>query len=409
MIRLSHPTSVLSGTIDLPSSKSISNRLLVLKNLYFKNLEIKALSNARDTVLMEHALNSSSREIDVMDAGTVLRFATAVLACSSHVSVIKGTERLHQRPMVGLIDALRSLGADIECLNREGYAPLKINGTELRAMTLDMREVESSQFVTAIVMILPHLGKEAGVYINRDMPSFSFVQLTIDLMSSLGVEWEWKGEQLTFKQQYDTPNSVLVEKDWSSFYYWFSMACLSKEADLYFPDLYLDGLQSESQWLSRLKSPLLKIDQEESGLRLIRLKGNMNLEIQSMDLSHHPDLASCFGMLYAAMGQDLELYGLEWLKHKESNREKALNEQLALVSCNLLTKDKGWKVDSLGFDLRHSQLFPSYEDHRMVMNVAPLSLLKEIKIEQENCVIKSYPDFWNHLNSLGFNITLEQE
>lgn len=407
MIRVFHPTSILKGEVQLPASKSISNRLLILKALYQPELSVTGLSKAADTKLMSQALLQEGDHIDVNDAGTVLRFYTAYASCQKGEKIISGTSRLHERPMKGLIEALRQWGADIRCLEVEGQAPLQINGGPLEAKALDLYQVESSQFITALIHLLPKLGPKAKLRINKDMPSYSFVKLTIDLMGQLGFDLRWEGEQLYCNSSSPKQEQIEVERDWTSFYYFFTMACLSKETDLFFTGLRLDSIQSESRWIEKLSSPLLEFKQEQDGLRLLRNPGNLKLGVSSLHLKDHPDLAPGFAMLFAALKQEVIMNGLEWLKHKESDREAAIRQHLGLLSCDFISQTEHWQLNSSEFELPNELRFPVYDDHRMAMSAASLAVLGSVQINDQWVVKKSFPNFWQQMEGLGFELNLK--
>ena len=402
-MKLSHTSSRLKGRIELPTSKSISNRLLVLQHLYAKEMDLKGISNANDSVLMQSLLKSSAQELDVEDAGTVMRFLLAVLVVQKKQLVLSGTARMHERPIRELVNALRVMGADISYLAKDGYPPLKINSFTPIAAQIDMTSVRSSQFISALLMILPALECEVSIAINSKMNSYSFVQLTLDLMQQLGFHFEAKEHIIHYVGRSQGPLSITVEKDWSSFYYWYAMAVISNEAELFFPGLVINGLQSESQWLTALSHPLISIDQKADGLLLKRDVGPIGFQLEELNFSNHPDLAPCLLMLFAVLGQSCKISGLESLNLKESKRTEVLQSYLRQLGGDLISQTNSWLLKPITMP-QGQQKFSSYKDHRMAMSLAPLSLLCTIELDQADVVSKSYPSFWSDMNDLGFEI-----
>ena len=403
MIRISHPNSVLRGTVNLPQSKSISNRLLILKHLYFPNLNINKLSDANDTQLLRSILGDMTSEIEVEDAGTVMRFLTATCALSGEEYILKGSKRMHQRPIGQLVDALRLWGAEIEYLEKEGYAPIKVNGTSLKGTILDMRNVKSSQFISALLMIMPAVGEDAGIKVDPKMHSWSFVKLTIDLMENLGIDVHLDNNVLKCSGLRNKISSIDVESDWTSFYYFLSMAALSEESEMFFPALSLKSVQAEVTLLDALSIKGIELIEQDNGVLLSKKSSLTGMKLE-YNLKDFPDLAPTFALMLAALKQKAQFIGLESLKFKESDRDMAIAHQLSLVNASWNLENKEWALDGTAFKLKQQTSFPSFDDHRMLMSVAPLALVDAILIEDEEEVNKSFPGFWKQMESLGFTI-----
>jgi len=409
MIRLSHPTGILEGTINLPSSKSICNRMLLLQKLYEPDMHLDNLSNANDSVLLKEILDSDTRDINVQDAGTAFRFLVAYAAVREGEYVIRGTDRLQERPISGLVDALRLFGADITYLEKEGQAPLKIVGKKLKATTdlIDVTGVKSSQFISALLLIAPLIEGDFNLKVNNKMSSYSYVLLTVSCLRRMGFSVYVKGMYISVnKQQKFDGEYFLIEPDWSSFYYWFSMAHLSKECHLFFPGLRLDNMQKERKFLFEVGNTAMSFEEKEGGILISKKEGG---EVECPDILHfaqRSDSVMTFGMLLPALGCKFHKFkGLESLKYKECDREKALGEHLQKVGASLQKVDECWELKAENYELKEDTLFPSYADHRMAMCVAPLALQAPIRIEDETVVKKSYPHFWDDMESLGFIAT----
>ena len=408
MIRLSHPTGILKGTIKLPSSKSICNRMLLLQNMYEPDLVLDNLSNANDTILLKKILDSDLRDIDVQDAGTVFRFAVVYAASGQGEYTVRGTDRLMERPISDLVEALRLFGADITYLENEGYAPLHIVGKKLKASTnlIDLTNVKSSQFISALLLISPRVKGEFNLKVNTKMSSYSYVLLTVSCLRRMGFSVYVKGMYISVsKQQKFDGEYFLIEPDWSSFYYWFSMAHLSKECELFFPGLRLDNMQKERNYLFEVGNTVMNFEEKDGGI-LISKKGQGEVECPDLlQFSQRSDSAMTFGILLPALGCKYnKLKGLESLKYKECDREVALAEHLEKVGASLTKSEEYWELKADYYELKSETTFSTYDDHRMAMCVAPLALQQPIRIEDEDAVKKSYPHFWDDLKSVGFKI-----
>jgi len=408
MIRVSHATGILKGTIKLPSSKSICNRMLILKKLYEPGLKLDNLSNANDSVLLKEILDTDTRDIDVQDAGTAFRFLVAYAACGKGEYIIRGTDRLMERPIIGLVNALRLFGADINYLEQEGQAILRIVGKNLKTSTnlIDLTTVKSSQFISALLLIAPRIQGDFNLKVNTKMSSYSYVLLTLSCLRRMGFSVYVKGMYISVsKQQKFDGEYFLIEPDWSSFYYWFSMAHLSNECELFFPGLRLDNMQKERKHLFEVGNTRMAFEEKDDGMLISKKKQGVGECPDVMQFSQYPDSSMTFGMLLPALGYTHHQFkGLESLKYKECDREVALAEHLSKVGVSLAKSGKIWELNAENYKLIPDTIFPSYDDHRMAMCVAPLALKQPIRIEDEDVVKKSYPHFWDDMKSVGFTV-----
>ena len=371
-------------------------------------MKLDNLSNANDSVLLKDILDRDVRDIDVQDAGTVFRFMVAYAATGEGEYTLRGTGRLMERPIKELVDALRMFGADITYLEKEGQAPLRIVGKSLKANTslIDLTNVKSSQFISALLLIAPKIEGDFNLKVNTKMSSYSYVLLTVSCLRRMGFSVFVKGMYISVsKQQKFDGEYFLVEPDWSSFYYWFSMAHLSKECRLFFPGLRLDNMQKERKHLFEVGNTGMVFEEQDGGM-LISKERQGKVECPDvMQFSQYPDSAMTFGMLLPALGCKFhEFKGLESLKYKECDRESALTEHLAKVQVSIVKKENIWELNAEEYRLIKDTEFPTYDDHRMAMCVAPLALKESIRIENENAVQKSYPHFWEDMKSVGFEI-----
>lgn len=407
MIRLSHPTKKISGNVQLPSSKSISNRLLILSKLYEPDLRIENLSTANDTVVLNRVLNQSENAFDVEDAGTAFRFLVAYCSVTPGTFTIRGTERLQQRPIRGLVTILRDLGANIRYLEKDGFAPLEITGGSLKSTQrqIDVSNVASSQFISALLMISPLIKGDFEFRLNPKMNSFTYLLLTISAMRRLGFSIYINGSVIKVdKHRKFNGEFFKVEPDWSSFYYWYAMAQIADKVDLAFEGLKQGNMQKDRRLLFTFGNPALLFSELPEGLLLVKEKVNRFEFPQKINLSQFPDLAPTFVILAAIAKKQMVFKGLESLPVKESDRIKAMQEQLALLNCTFKEQDNGWLLNATDFRLEKNTCFPTFKDHRMAMCLAPLALKKSICIEDESVVRKSYPKFWEDLKAAGFEI-----
>lgn len=409
MIRLSNKNKQLIGEVRLPSSKSITNRMLILKKLYEHELILDNVSLANDSMVLDKLLNSNDNQFDVQDAGTVYRFLTAYCAVTPGEWIIRGTKRLQERPIADLISVLRDLGADITYLEKEGCGPIKVIGKKLiaNASLIDISQIKSSQFASALLMIAPMIEGEFNFKVNTKMSSYSYILLTIACLRRMGFSVWVRGAhiQVSKKQKFDG-EYFQIEPDWSSFYYWISMIHLSERSDIFFPGIRLNNMQKERKKLFEIGHPSLVMEEQNEGMRIVKHPSNEKYVFpDELNYSQFPDIAMTFAMLLPAIGcEQIKFKGLHSLKYKECNREQATIEHLTKIGVDLKSHDNLWLMDASNYELKNDTLFNTYHDHRMAMCVAPLSLIKPIRIEEDSVVKKSYPNFWKDLENIGFEI-----
>lgn len=387
----------------MPGSKSESNRLLILKHLYFPDLEIQNLSDSRDTDLMLRNLKERGNFYNVGDAGTVMRFITACLAVKPHQEfVVQGSERMHQRPVGILVDALRTLGADIEYLGKEAYPPLKIHGKKLAGGEISMDASVSSQFITALMLIAP--GFEHGLRINLKGLSVSapYIYLTANLMRRLGFKLRVNGDAVEVDPFVpEAPAGFAVEPDWSAASYWFLISLLAEKSEIYLPGFRQYSLQGDA-FVSGLFEPLgVESYFIGSGFRLHKTK--LAQQQFSINLIHNPDLAQTMAVAFAAKNIPAKITGLQTLRIKETDRLEALKKELEKTGARLETGEDYLEVKE-GIQNLKAVSFETYDDHRMAMALSPLALLGDIEIRNPGVVVKSYQSFWHDLEKVGFQI-----
>ena len=436
-IKIIKPDAPLKGTLHLPSSKSISNRLLIMQALSGTDFGITNLSTADDTLILQKLLtqinlNAGQRdavELDCSNAGTDLRFLTAFLATKPGRWVLTGTDRMKQRPIGELVENLKKLGASIEYLGTIGFPPLLVKGRKLFSTDLQINAGLSSQFISALMMIAPCLPEGLTLNIKGDIVSEPYIDMTVSLMKECGARVrKWK-HKIRIEPGTYSCSQFTVESDWSAASFWYQAAALADEADLELPGLSAHSLQGDSVLArvytlfgvhSDIRYPASCIPHPASCIphpasriphpaSCLHLSGNYSQPVDfTYDFTHHPDLALPMIATCAALGLRGHFEGLKSLAIKESDRVYALTSELTKLGCKL-TVTTG---DNPVIEIHPSKLIfkpetiiDTYRDHRMAMTFAMLVLKTgSIRIADPDVVAKSYPEFWEDLESVGFQI-----
>ena len=403
-IKVTAPAKIHT-TIQLPSSKSISNRALIINALGNGTHHPENLSDCDDTRVMIRALNDDKETIDIMAAGTAMRFLTAYLSVTPGTRIITGTERMQQRPIQVLVNALRELGADIEYVANDGFPPLRITGRELRKDTISLPGNVSSQYISALLMIAPVLTNGLTIRLTGDIISRPYINLTLQLMNDFGVRAEWTDDhRLKVEPQAYHSTPFYVESDWSAASYWYQIVALSKEAEVTLPGLFKDSYQGDSQVAGIFRS--LGVETIYKDKTVILKKNGKSVERLDYDFINQPDLAQTFVVTCALLNIPFRFSGLQSLKIKETDRMAALITEMRKLGYILHETDGSvlsW--DGERCTTEEHPAIDTYEDHRMAMAFAPTCLaLPEILINNPQVVSKSYPRYWEDLRQAGFII-----
>ena len=402
-LNLSHDTLICNGKIKITGSKSETNRLLFLQSL-FPNFKIQNKSNSDDSSVMQAALKSTSDFIDINHAGTAMRFLTSYFSqLEGREVILTGSKRMQQRPIKILVDALRSLGASIEYEKKQGYPPLKIKGKKLDGGSISLPANISSQYISSLIMLGPIL--KAGIELNLKgtITSMPYINMTLDLLKRLGIKTEFKGHRILVKNTSKSKNTIqVVESDWSSASYFFSIAALSDKAKIYLSNFKSNSLQGDS--ILRIIYKQLGVNSYFEGNNLILEKENISSpKIIKWDLSNAPDIAQTIAVSCYGLGVACDLEGLHTLKIKETDRLVALDTELSKLGAKISVTDKSLHLAS-DQDFQEGITISTYNDHRMAMAFAPLALKIPLSVKKAEVVSKSYPTFWEDLNSLDFKI-----
>ena len=394
------------STIYLNSSKSESNRLLIIKALSEKEITIKNLSKANDSVLLKNLLESENLVVwDAQDAGTSFRFLTSFLAIKKEHVVLSGTERMKQRPVKVLVDALNKIGAEILYLENEGFPPIYVKGKINQVKNkLDIPGDISSQYISSLLLIAPLL--EKGIEINIEEPFYSrpYVNMTLNLMNSFGIKSAVKGNKISIKNQEFSSGSYIVESDWSAASYWYSILSISDDIN----NLTLQGLKKKSNQGDSVISELMKsfgvnTQYKEDGIVLTKIK--LDTEEIELDFRDCPDLAQTILVVAAYHKIKLKVSGVESLKIKETDRLLAMKNELKKIGCDFYEEGNYWLLEKRRREIDDELSIDTYKDHRMAMAFAPLASKKSMIINDPDVVVKSYPTYWEDLKKVGFIIT----
>lgn len=397
------PAASWKTSVQLPASKSICNRALILNALSYSPYEIQNLSDCDDTDVMVKALNSNDSHFDVKAAGTAMRFLTAFLSKVVGEWTITGTERMKNRPIRILVDALNAVGAKIEYLEKEGFPPLRIMGSALQGGEISLDGGVSSQYISALLMIAPLMEKGLTLHLQGKVISKPYIHLTLQLMKQYGVESEWVGSTIKVAPQSYRPLPYTVESDWSAASYWYEMMALSQQAEIELKGLFKESLQGDAAGAKLFAQLGVATDYKAGGV-VLRKNGNVCQKL-IYDFVNEPDLAQTFVTTCAFMDIPFRFTGLQSLKIKETDRVEALKCELRKLGY-VLTDTNGSILEWNGerCEPEAHPVITTYEDHRMAMAFAPASLVRKegIEIAHPEVVSKSYPHFWENLESAGF-------
>lgn len=384
--------------IDLPSSKSQSNRALMIQALSESHIEIHNLSDAEDTLVLRNALLSKNSTIDIHYSGTAFRFLCAYLSIQKSEFILSGSERIQERPISNLVNALRSLGAKIEYINKQNYAPLRISGnSELAGGVVELDASISSQFVSALMMIAPVIRNGLSIILQNAIVSNSFIELTAEMMRKQGIVINNDSKLIQIKQQKYNSDSIYIEADFASASYWYAIFLASDQLHtLSFNNLCKKSKQPDKKLIeifnefgieSIFKDKILTIHKKADFIQ------KKNLEF---DLLDSPDLAQTIMCICAILNIQLVLTGLKTLPSKETDRLQAMKSELKKFEVEV-TILKDFSIEQKGnFIANPNAKIETYSDHRMAMSFAcTVFKNKKINIQDPDVVRKSYPNFWN--------------
>ncbi|TRX70853.1 3-phosphoshikimate 1-carboxyvinyltransferase [Carboxylicivirga sp. M1479] len=393
--------------VQLPSSKSISNRLLLLNALSYSPYDIKNLSDSDDTKAMLGVLNSNSTTFDVGAAGTSMRFLTAFLSKIVGEWVLTGSERMKQRPIKTLVDALNQLGGKIEYIEKEGYPPLRIFGSNLEGGDIELPGNVSSQYISALLMIAPTIENGLRLTLSGEIISRPYLEMTLSLMKDFGVESHWKGNVITIPEGHYQPKVVTAESDWSAASYWYEIAALNPDLEINLKGLKKISLQGDSNIKKMFELLGVKTKFSQKGTTLTNT-GTRTSKFK-YDFINEPDLAQTLAVTCCLLEIPFHFTGLQTLKIKETDRIVALMNELKKMGYVLKSNqrdDLSWDGEKCEISSKDEIVIDTYKDHRMAMAFAPAAYkFPQLVINDPMVITKSYPNYWEDVAMAGINST----
>ncbi|MFB9053453.1 3-phosphoshikimate 1-carboxyvinyltransferase [Formosa undariae] len=392
--------------VTITGSKSESNRLLVLQAL-FPNISLENISNSDDSDVMQMALQSTEDVIDIHHAGTTMRFLTAYFSSKEGKSVtLTGSKRMKERPIKILVDALRDLGADISYVENDGYPPIKITGKKITQNEVTLKANVSSQYISALMLIGSSLENGLKLTLDGAITSVPYIKMTLNLLHQLGIDAEFEGQIITVQPKTNAVDNqtLIVESDWSSASYFYSIVALSPVGSIITLSAYKEtSLQGDSVLASIYNQFGVETTFKDNTITLQKVKVVSKDTVITLDLVNAPDIAqtivvSCFGL-----GISCDLSGLHTLKIKETDRLEALKTEIEKLGGKVYVTDKTLVLEPSGI-INENIAIDTYSDHRMAMAFAPLALCTKLRVNDAEVVSKSFPEFWSDLEKIGFKI-----
>jgi 3-phosphoshikimate 1-carboxyvinyltransferase len=402
---ISHPNNEIKKSFNISGSKSESNRLLILKYL-LENIEIDNISDSDDTVVLEKGLLSNSGKVNIHHAGTAMRFLTAYFSIQENKSyVISGSDRMHDRPIKILVDALNDLGADVKYIDKTGYPPLKINGKKLNVFNVSLDAKISSQYITALILIAPSLEKGLIINLIGEITSKPYIDMSLALLNRIGVETSFINNRIEIKPVGNLNISKhYVESDWSSLSYFFSVVALSKSSEINIGTYFKNSIQGDKKLVEIYDKLGVKTIFKNNKVSLKKTRNFKLPKKLELKLNDTPDLAQTIAVTCFGLGLPCDLYGLHTLKIKETDRLLALKVELEKLGATvIITKDSLHLKKSI--IIKKDIIINTYDDHRMAMAFATLGIVKPIIINNPKVISKSFPSFWLVLEKLNFKLS----
>ncbi len=411
LLQLHHTDTLTAKNIKITGSKSETNRLLMLQAL-FKGFQIHNPSNSDDGAVMQAALQSNDEVVDIHHAGTAMRFLTAYFSIQEgRETVLTGSQRMHERPIKILVEALQSLGADITYEKNEGYPPIRIHGKKLTKSKVTLKANVSSQYISALMLIGGALPEGLEITLEGKITSVPYINMTLQLVHQIGVEGSFEGQIIRIKPFVQTPivSEVTVESDWSSVSYFYSIVALlattstNKNIQLNISSYKQESLQGDAILQDIYRELGVQSSFKDHTLVLSLLPAFNRPESITLDLANAPDIAQTIAVTCLGLGVGCTLTGLHTLKIKETDRLEALKTEITKLGGNIQVTNDTLLLEAQNTPLQKGVAIATYHDHRMAMAFAPLALCTSLQVQDAGVVSKSYPDFWKDLSALGFS------
>ena len=393
-----------SNELKITGSKSETNRVLLLQAIY-SGIKIKNLSNSEDSKLMRRALLSESSTIDIHHAGTAMRFLTAYFSIKKgQKTLLSGSKRMHERPIKILVDALKSLGANIKYTNIKGYPPLQIEGMDFNKNKVSLKANISSQYISALLLIAPTLKDGLELHLEGKITSQPYIEMTLALLNEVGISTNFKCNIIKVRPfKKEISKTFTVESDWSSASYFYSIVALSPIGTQIKLSAYKSNSLQGDAILSSIYSHLGIKTTFIGNILVIKKTSNSHTKFLNLDLANTPDIAQTIAVSCLGLNIPCKLTGLSTLKIKETDRLVALQNEIKKFGADVKITNNSlnlYPIQSLNHDVQIS----TYSDHRMAMAFATIAIKTDLFIEDPDVVSKSYPNFWKDLKTLGFDI-----
>ncbi|CAM3281986.1 3-phosphoshikimate 1-carboxyvinyltransferase [Aequorivita lipolytica] len=397
-----------SVKINICGSKSESNRLLILQ-AQFPNITIDNLSESDDTAVLQKGLKVNNGIVDVHHAGTAMRFLTAYYSAKPNAEItLTGSQRMQERPIRILVDALKTLGADIQYLKNEGFPPLKIKGKKLQKNEVSIKADVSSQYISALMLVAPILPNGLKISLKGKTTSVPYIEMTLSLLKNIEVVGDFTNNEIVIPLAEQIKNTaVTVESDWSSASYFYSLVALSEDCKITLGSFLEESFQGDSALVQIYDSLGVRTVFSTSEKSISLSKKNIELPDSLMlDLSNTPDLAQTIAVTCFGLGLGCRLTGLHTLKIKETDRLSALKNELEKLGATIQIDENSLSLE-MASEIISNKTIETYQDHRMAMAFAPLAVKTELTILDAEVVSKSYPNFWKDIQKVGVACVLD--
>lgn len=406
-LALAQIANISNERLQITGSKSEANRLLILQALY-PGITIKNLSNSDDSQVMQQAIASTVQEVDIHHAGTAMRFLTSYFATrEGRKTLLTGSARMQQRPIKILVDALRDLGADITYEKEDGYPPILLNGKKLTKSEVSLKANVSSQYISSLMLVAPTLENGLKISLEGKVTSVPYIEMTLSLLGQIGAQGSFENNVITIKPLNETKiDTVVVESDWSSASYFYSLVALSKNAKVVLGSYKKSSYQGDSSLVKIYSHLGVKTSYDLNTITIEKVsevtKG-IDAFNGALDLANSPDIAQTIAVTCFGLGVSCHMTGLHTLKIKETDRLEALKVEIEKLGGSVTITDTDLKLEASN-TIKSGVAIDTYQDHRMAMAFAPLALRTDVIINEAEVVSKSYPDFWKDMKQLGFQI-----
>lgn len=403
-LRTNSQFTIDNSQLNITGSKSETNRLLLLKAL-FPNITLANTSNSDDSEVMQKALIGNDKIVDIHHAGTAMRFLTAYFAVNEGREVVMtGSGRMQERPIKILVDTLKQLGVEISYEKEEGYPPIRIKGKKVTDSKVTLAANVSSQYISALLLVASKLENGLELTLEGEITSVPYIKMTLALLNDLDIKTSFEGNIIkVYPKESVESKEMVVESDWSSASYFFSLVALADAAKITLSSYKENSLQGDSELVSLYEKMGVKTIFQNNKMTLEKVAG-FNYQDVNFELNNTPDIAQTIVVTCLGLGIGCHLTGLHTLKIKETDRLEALRIEFTKLGANIsVTNDSLTLVKS--DNINHDVKIGTYNDHRMAMAFAPLAIKVPIIIEDAGVVSKSYPDFWNDLKALNFQIS----